>query len=48
MNEHDSERLAALLEADGLVPAESDDSADVVVSTLVVSGKMPTTSFMDI
>ena len=31
MNEHDSERLAALLEADGLVPAESDDSADVVV-----------------
>jgi len=31
MNEHDSERLAGLLEADGLVPAESDESADVVV-----------------
>jgi tRNA-2-methylthio-N6-dimethylallyladenosine synthase len=31
MNEHDSERLAGLLEADGLVPAESEDDADVVV-----------------
>jgi len=31
MNEHDSERLAGLLEADGLVPAESEDTADVVV-----------------
>ena len=31
MNEHDSERLAGLLEADGLVPAASDDDADVVV-----------------
>ena len=31
MNEHDSERIAGLLEADGLVPAESDDDADVVV-----------------
>lgn len=31
MNEHDSERLAGLLEADGLVPAESDETADVVV-----------------
>ena len=31
MNEHDSERIAGLLEADGLVLAESDDTADVVV-----------------
>ena len=31
MNEHDSERLAGLLEADGLVPAVSEDDADVVV-----------------
>ncbi|MCD9624886.1 MiaB/RimO family radical SAM methylthiotransferase [Rhabdothermincola salaria] len=31
MNEHDSERLAGLLEADGLVPAASPDDADVVV-----------------
>ena len=31
MNEHDSERLAGLLMADGLVPAEADTDADVVV-----------------
>ena len=31
MNEHDSERIAGLLEADGLVLAESEDQADVVV-----------------
>jgi tRNA-2-methylthio-N6-dimethylallyladenosine synthase len=31
MNEHDSERIAGLLEADGLVPAVSEDDADVVV-----------------
>jgi tRNA-2-methylthio-N6-dimethylallyladenosine synthase len=31
MNEHDSERLAGLLEADGLEAAESVDDADVVV-----------------
>jgi tRNA-2-methylthio-N6-dimethylallyladenosine synthase len=31
MNEHDSERIAGLLEADGLVRAESDSDADVVV-----------------
>ncbi|QGG97013.1 tRNA (N6-isopentenyl adenosine(37)-C2)-methylthiotransferase MiaB [Actinomarinicola tropica] len=31
MNEHDSERIAGLLEADGLVPAASEDTADVVV-----------------
>ncbi|MDQ1373115.1 MAG: tRNA-2-methylthio-N6-dimethylallyladenosine synthase [Actinomycetota bacterium] len=31
MNEHDSERLAGLLEADGLVPAADAESADVVV-----------------
>jgi tRNA-2-methylthio-N6-dimethylallyladenosine synthase len=31
MNEHDSERIAGLLEADGYVRAESDDDADVVV-----------------
>ncbi|MDZ7678076.1 MAG: MiaB/RimO family radical SAM methylthiotransferase [Acidimicrobiales bacterium] len=31
MNEHDSERIAGLLEADGLVPAPSEDEADVVV-----------------
>jgi tRNA-2-methylthio-N6-dimethylallyladenosine synthase len=31
MNEHDSERLAGLLEADGMVPATSTDDADVVV-----------------
>jgi len=31
MNVHDSERLAGLLEADGLVPADGVDDADVVV-----------------
>jgi tRNA-2-methylthio-N6-dimethylallyladenosine synthase len=31
MNEHDSERLAGLLVADGLVPATSDAEADVIV-----------------
>ena len=31
MNEHDSERIAGLLVADGLVPAEDPDGADVVV-----------------
>ncbi len=31
MNEHDSERIAGLLETDGLVPAEADDEADVIV-----------------
>ena len=31
MNEHDSERLAGLLVADGLVPALSDADADVIV-----------------
>jgi tRNA-2-methylthio-N6-dimethylallyladenosine synthase len=31
MNEHDSERLAGLLEADGMEAAESVDDADVVV-----------------
>ncbi len=31
MNEHDSERVAGLLEADGLVAASSPDDADVVV-----------------
>ena len=31
MNEHDSERIAGLLEADGLVPADGEDAADVVV-----------------
>lgn len=31
MNEHDSERLAGLLVADGLVPATNDQEADVVV-----------------
>ena len=31
MNEHDSERIAGLLEADGLVPARSVADADVVV-----------------
>jgi tRNA-2-methylthio-N6-dimethylallyladenosine synthase len=31
MNEHDSERLAGLLEADGLIPTERLDEADVVV-----------------
>ncbi len=31
MNEHDSERIAGLLEADGLSLAVSDDDADVVV-----------------
>jgi tRNA-2-methylthio-N6-dimethylallyladenosine synthase len=31
MNEHDSERIAGLLEADGLVLADSPDEADVVV-----------------
>jgi tRNA-2-methylthio-N6-dimethylallyladenosine synthase len=31
MNEHDSERIAGLLERDGMVPARSADDADVVV-----------------
>ena len=31
MNEHDSERVAGLLEADGMVPAGAPDAADVVV-----------------
>src|ERR1035441_6257050 len=31
MNEHDSERLAGLLVADGLAPATSDADADVIV-----------------
>ena len=31
MNEHDSERIAGLLEADGLTRADSEDEADVVV-----------------
>ena len=31
MNEHDSERIAGLLEADGLVPAARAEDADVVV-----------------
>ena len=31
MNVHDSERIAGLLEADGLIEAESPDAADVVV-----------------
>jgi len=31
MNEHDSERISGLLEADGLIPAVSEDEADVIV-----------------
>ena len=31
MNAHDSERIAGLLEADGYVPTDSDDDADVIV-----------------
>ena len=31
MNEHDSERISGLLEADGYMPAESFDDADVIV-----------------
>ena len=31
MNEHDSERISGLLEADGLVRADSEEDADVVV-----------------
>ncbi|MEO5725084.1 MAG: tRNA (N6-isopentenyl adenosine(37)-C2)-methylthiotransferase MiaB [Ilumatobacteraceae bacterium] len=31
MNEHDSERIAGLLDADGLVPAATQDDADIVV-----------------
>src|SRR6266545_2653087 len=31
MNEHDSERIVGLLEADGLRPAERPDDADVIV-----------------
>jgi tRNA-2-methylthio-N6-dimethylallyladenosine synthase len=31
MNEHDSERLAGLFVADGMVPAQSDAEADVIV-----------------
>ena len=31
MNEHDSERIAGVLEADGMVPVDNEDDADVVV-----------------
>ena len=31
MNEHDSERIAGLLEADGMVPADGQGDADVIV-----------------
>ena len=31
MNEHDSEHLAGLLEAKGMVPADSEDQADIIV-----------------
>jgi tRNA-2-methylthio-N6-dimethylallyladenosine synthase len=31
MNDHDSERIAGLLESEGLVPADNDEEADVVV-----------------
>ena len=31
MNEHDSERIAGLLETEGLTPVEADDDADVIV-----------------
>ncbi|MEN8238961.1 MAG: tRNA (N6-isopentenyl adenosine(37)-C2)-methylthiotransferase MiaB [Actinomycetota bacterium] len=31
MNEHDSERIAGLLEADGMVPTNSADDADLIV-----------------
>ena len=31
MNEHDSERIAGLLESDGLVAADADEDADVIV-----------------
>ena len=31
MNEHDSERISGLLEADGMVPAVSEEEADVIV-----------------
>ena len=31
MNEHDSERISGLLEADGLLPAVSEEEADVIV-----------------
>ena len=31
MNEHDSERIAGLLEADGLTLADTEEEADVIV-----------------
>ncbi|MEZ5266385.1 MAG: hypothetical protein R2755_32370 [Acidimicrobiales bacterium] len=31
MNEHDSERISGLLEADGYAPTDSFDDADVIV-----------------
>jgi tRNA-2-methylthio-N6-dimethylallyladenosine synthase len=31
MNEHDSERIAGVLEADGLLPADDPDTADVII-----------------
>ena len=31
MNDHDSERIAGLLDADGLTAVDSEDEADVVV-----------------
>ena len=45
MNEHDSERIAGLLEADGLVPAASDATTPTSsCSTPAASGRTPTTS----
>ena len=32
MNDHDSERISGLLEADGMVPAVSEEEADVIVA----------------
>ena len=41
MNEHDSERLAGLLQADGFEPADGTDDADSSCSTRAASGRTP-------
>ena len=46
MNEHDSERIAGLFDADGMDQADSEDDADVIVLNTCSFVKTPTTSSM--
>ncbi len=48
MNEHDSERIAGLLEADGMEATSTLDDADVVVLKRAACARTPTTSSMAI